>query len=73
MKSNLVLLLTLLFASIDCNDNSKRKKSMEEDVHPSDSACKAEIATAKSEIKKEEICLLQLCWEHHFSILKSRK
>ena len=54
MKSTLVLLFTLLLASIDCNDKSKRQKSMEEDVHPSDSACKAEIAIAKSDIKNKK-------------------
>jgi hypothetical protein len=53
MNSKLILLLTLIFIVAACND--KRKKSVEDSVHPSDTTCIREIARAKKDLKNNKL------------------
>lgn len=53
MNIKLILLLTLILTVAACNE--KRKKSVEDSVHPSDTTCIKEIAHAKTDLKNNKL------------------
>ena len=53
MKSKLIFLLTIILTITACND--KKKKSVEDNVHPKDTNCIKEIAKAKTDTKNNKL------------------
>jgi hypothetical protein len=53
MNSKLIFLLTLIVTITACND--KKKKSVEDNVHPTDTTCIKEIAKAKTDLKNNKL------------------